>query len=232
MKKRKSGISGVQKSNPAPVSFQEWRKKFESSLRVDTPAWKAFRELLKREKQSSEKFHLPKPEDVRGDLLRRIYEETSPRPQDENAPALAKTLKKLVPQLSAAIAVISISGSKVVTDGGLGLDLSSDLHLLHKVRNSATATLGLLEAKGPESLRRDASDQGLWFLSMLDGIGTEMQANELCKLALEAHGYPDVELTDLDISNTRGGKIRHRKDTLRKLNERVSLKIKNYALRS
>jgi hypothetical protein len=233
MKERKQRRSVAQKSSPAPVSFQEWRKKFESSLRVGTLAWKAFRELLKQEGQSSEKFHWPKPEDVRGHVLKNIYEETSPRPPlDKNAPVLAKALKKLVPQLSIVIAAISNAGAKVESYSGLGLDLSADLHLFHKARNSANATLELLEAKGPESLRRGAPDQSLWFLSMLDGVVPEPQANALAKLALEAHGYPDVELTDLDISSVRGGKIRKRKDAFRKLYENVMLKVKSFTLRS
>jgi len=232
MKKRKRP-SVAQRSNPAPVSFQEWRRTFESSLRVGTPGWKAFRELLHQEEQSREKLHLPRLDDMRGHVLKKICEETSPRPpQDKNAPVLAKALKKVIAQLGVLIATIAKAGGKVETDGGLSLDLSTDLHLFHKARNSATATLELLEAKGPESLRRDAPDQSLWFLSMLDGLVPESQANALAQLALEAHGYPDVELTDLAADNVRSGKVRKRKDAFRKLHENTLLKIKSYALRS
>jgi hypothetical protein len=147
---RKQRRSVAQKSSSAPVSFQEWRKKFESSLRVGTLAWKAFRELLKQEEQFSERFHLPKAEDIRGRVLKNIYKETSPRPPlDKNAPVVAKALKKLVAQLSTVIAGISEAGEKVESYSGLGLDLSADLHLFHKARNSATLRSNCWRLKVP-----------------------------------------------------------------------------------
>jgi len=123
------------------------------------------------------------------------------------------------------------AGAKVESQGGIGLDLSPDLHLFHKARNSATATLELPEAKGPESLRRDAVDQCLFFLSTLEGLVPESQANDLARLALKAHGYADVALTDLDEDKIRSGKVRKRKDALRKRCEDALVKVKSYGLR-
>jgi len=161
------------------------------------------------------------------------YRETSALPQqnDEALKKLTKALKKLVAQLGVVIGAISTAGAKVESQGGIGLDLSPDLHLFHKARNSATATLELPEAKGPESLRRDAVDQCLFFLSTLEGLVPESQANDLARLALKAHGYADVALTDLDEDKIRSGKVRKRKDALRKRCEDALVKVKSYGLR-
>jgi hypothetical protein len=202
-------------------------------LIVGTPASKAFRELVKQEAQSREKFHLPKLPDLRGHVMEGIYRETStfPRPNEKALNELSKALKKLVAQLGVVISAISTAGGEVESQGGISLDLSADLHLFHKARNSATATLELLEVKGPESLRRDATDQCLSFLLTLEGLVPETQANDLAQLALKAHGYPDVALTDLGTERVRSGKVRKRKDALGKRVEDALVKMKSYGLR-
>jgi hypothetical protein len=233
MKKRKRSDSPNLRSTPAPLDFVAWRKRFESSLVVGTPASKAFRELLKQEEQSRERLHLPKLPDLRGYVMEWIYKETSAvREQNYRVPErLAWLLKELVEQLGAVIGTITTAGAKVESQAGVDLDLSTDLHLFHKARNSATATLELLEVKGPESVRRDATDQCLSFLSVLEGRVPESQANDLAQVALKAHGYTEDALTDLAIGEERSGKVRKRKDALRKRYEDTLIKMNSFKLR-
>jgi hypothetical protein len=161
-----------------------------------------------------------------------IYRETSALPEQNDVPErLAKSLKNLIEQLGVVISTITTAGAKVETQGGLGLDLSADLHLFHKVRNSATATLELLEVKGPDSQRRDAVDQCLSFLQTLEGVVPESQANELAQLALEAHGYALDALSDLDADKIRSGKVRKRKGALSKRAKDTFVKMNSFNLR-
>ncbi len=233
MKRRKRSHSPNLRSTPAPLGFHEWRKRFESSLIVGTPASKAFRELVRQEAQSREKYHLPKLLDLRGYVMEGIYRETSALPEqnDEALKKLTKGLKKLVAQLGVVIGTISTAGAKIESRGGLSLDLAADLHLFHKARNSATATLELLDVKGPESVRRDATDQCLSFLLMLEGRVPESQANDLAQVALKAHGYADDTLTDLGTDKVRSGKVRKRKDALRKRAKDTLVKVNSFNLR-
>jgi len=232
MKKRKRNRSPNLRSTPLPLAFHKWRKRFESSLFVGTPASEAFRELLKEEIQSREKLQMPKLLDLRGHVMERIYRETSALPQQNEAPKrLTKGLKELVAQLGVVIATITTAGAKIESEGGLSLDLSADLHLFHKARNSATATVELLEVKGPESPRRDAADQCLIFLLTLKGLVPESQANDLAQVALSAHGYADDALTDLDTDNVRSGKVRKRKDALRKRAKDTFARVNSFNLR-
>src|ERR1700744_704716 len=101
MKRRKRNHSPKLRSTPAPVDFHEWKKRFESSLFLGTPASKAFRELVKREARSREESHLPKLPDLRGCVMEGIYKETSsiPRSNDEALKKLTDSLKKLIKQL-------------------------------------------------------------------------------------------------------------------------------------
>ena len=233
MKKRKRSRSPNPKSTPAPLDFHAWRKRFESSLVVGTPASEAFRELLKQEAQSREKFNLPKLQDLRRHVMEGIYRETSALPEqnDQVPERLARGLKELVTQLGVVIATITTAGGKIESRGGLSLDLSADLHLFHKVRNSASATLELLEVKGPDALRRDAADQCLSFLLSLEKLVPEAQANELAQMALSAHGYADDALTDLGIGEVRSGKVRKRKDALRKRAKDTLVKVNGFIFR-
>src|SRR5579862_5284778 len=108
MKKRKQSRSPNLRSTPAPLDFHAWRKRFESSLVVGTLASEAFRELLKQEAQSREKFNLPKLQDLRRHVMERIYRETSALPEqnDQVPERLARALKELVTQLGVVIATI------------------------------------------------------------------------------------------------------------------------------
>ena len=233
MKKRKQSHSSNLRSTPVPLAFHEWRKRFESSLFRGTPASKAFHKLLKEEAQSREKLHQPKLLDLRGYVMEGIYRETSaiPEQHDHVPERLATGLKGLVEQLGFVIGTITTAGAKVESQAGVSLDLSTDLHLFHKARNSATATLELLEVKGPESVRRDAADQCLSFLLMLEGLVTESQANDLAQVVLKAHGYTEDALTDLDTDKVRSGKVRKRKDALRKRYEDTFVKMNSFKLR-
>jgi hypothetical protein len=233
MKKRKRSDSRNLRSTPAPLDFVAWRKRFEASLVVGTRASKAFRELLKKEAQSRERLHLPKLLDLPGYVMEGIYRETSTLPeQNDRVPErLAKLLKGLVEQLGFVIGTITTAGAKVESQAGVSLDLSTDLHLFHKARNSATATLELLEVKGPESMRRDAADQCLSFLLTLEGLVPESQANDLAQVALKAHGYTEDALTDLAIGEERSGKVRKRKDALRKRYKDTLVKMNSFKLR-
>ena len=233
MRKRKRSDSPSLKSTPATPDFVVWRKRFESYLFNGTPASEAFRELHKQEAQSREARTRLRVLDLRGYVMEWIYRETSAVPEQQNRvpESLAMLLKELVEQLGAVIRTITTAGARVESQAGVDLDLSTDLHLFHKARNSATATLELLEVKGPESVRRDATDQCLSFLLMLEGRVPESQANDLARLALKAHGYTEDALTDLDTDKVRSGKVRKRKDALRKRYEDTFVKMNSFKLR-
>jgi hypothetical protein len=233
MKKPKQKSRLGQAPTVGTVGFPEWRKRFDSMLRVGTAAWKAFRTLLEQEQQSRVKWQL-QLEDLRGQVLDSIYKETSPLPAfDENAlkdlAHTQKALKDLVTQLNSVIGKIRTTGVVVVSYGGVRLDFSADLEIYQRAANSARYSLQMLEARGPESLRRDAVDQGLSFLLSLEGLVPESEANALAKLALKAHGHHESDLTDLD--DVRSGKVRKRKDALRERYAKALIEMKSYTLR-
>jgi hypothetical protein len=220
MARLKHNTAANQAFVPAGMEYEEWRIRFEHSLKVGTTAWKGFKTWMSVEEESANKFKMPWANDVRDHVLRMMHAETSPLPNDkkarDNRAYTIKALKHLVAQLNSVLGHIRKTGVFVETDGGLGLDFSSDLEVFQHAANRAASSLALLEVRGPDSLRRDAIDQCLWFLESRDGWIPEAQAFALAKLALMAHGYRDVDLVDLDTPGGNG-KVSKRKKTLVKL---------------
>lgn len=223
----------------ARVEFKEWRRRFELSLSVGTNASKGFKKLMDREeasrKELRKKYPATETEDVQSHILRLIYGETSPVIEDDktrkNREYTKTALNNLIAQLGQVIGHLRTTGVLVESFGGVELDFSRDLEVYQRAANSARYSLELLEVRGPESLRRDAVDQCLSFLLMIEDVMPESQANPLARLALLAHGYRDVDVVDLQEKEVRGGKVRIRRNALRERYSKTSILMKSYSLR-
>jgi hypothetical protein len=239
MVRRKQNPAANQAFVPVPrVKFEVWRRRLESDLKVETNAWKGLKKWISIEEESAKKYQQSWAVDgrgVRGHVLESLYKNTGPFPDDKkarnNRACTMNLLKNLIPLLDDLTEHLQRTGVVVESDGGVELDFSKDLQIYYKAANSARYSLALLKARGPESLRRDAVDQCLWFLTTIARTIPESQAYALAQLALKAHGYRLIDLADLNNAKIRAGKVRRRKAALNKLYREFDIHIKSYALR-
>lgn len=194
-------------------AFDEWRKRFEASLKVGTDAHKRFVSWIEVEEVTAAKFNLPWRDDCRGHVLESLHADTSPDPHFEqgarkNNEYIKKELGEIRLKLENLAKAIRQRGIFPPDISFFPIYTDDLLKSFDCAAREAARIFALVDR--PYSHQPQILDQCMPLFRSSNAPLREVC--DLAYLAMKAHGYEDTELTALNVETVRSkGTVRNRK---------------------
>jgi hypothetical protein len=210
--------SAAKKKEFRSLQFAEWRKRFDSLIKVGSSAHEGLRRWIDQEEELAKKANYPWRNECRLNVLETLHDLTSARPVlTEDARKanehFGNSLKEFVQQIESLTGDI---GSSDIFSPQLALPISAQelVKSLESAAEKARPILALIDY--PYTPQPKIIDQCMpLFVSMYNSAYmpslTEKQICALARLAMQAHGYNDTHLAALDETSRRGTARKHAK---------------------